>query len=170
MRHFFKKIKSPVGELTLVANDQYLIAVLWEIDKIESKESRVRLPAMELGKNHPILRQTETQLKEYFSGQRRNFELPLQFFSGTEFQTSVWRALQKIPFGKTRNYGQLAKTIARPLACRAVGAANGKNPISIIVPCHRVIGADGSLTGFAGGMKAKEFLIEFEKNRLALAS
>lgn len=108
-----------------------------------------------------VLRETAKQLNEYFSGKRRKFELPLKF-SGTEFQHRVWHALTEIPFGETRTYSQLARHIGNPAACRAVGLANGKNPIAVIVPCHRVIGADGSLTGFGGGLPRKEWLLGHE--------
>jgi methylated-DNA-[protein]-cysteine S-methyltransferase len=101
------------------------------------------------------------QLGQYFSGQRRKFELPLKL-QGTEFQRRVWNALTEIPFGETRSYSQLARRIGNPAACRAVGLANGKNPIAVIVPCHRVIGADGSLTGFGGGLPRKEWLLSHE--------
>jgi methylated-DNA-[protein]-cysteine S-methyltransferase len=101
------------------------------------------------------------QLKEYFAGKRREFDLPLRM-EGTEFQQRVWRELTKIPFGETRSYGQLAKRLNNPNGSRAVGLANGRNPIAIIVPCHRVIGADGSLTGFGGGIDRKEWLLTHE--------
>jgi methylated-DNA-[protein]-cysteine S-methyltransferase len=101
------------------------------------------------------------QLREYFAGERRAFDLPL-CLSGTDFQKLVWRQLTAIPFGETWSYGQLAKSLGNPSACRAVGLANGKNPIAIIVPCHRVIGADGTLTGFGGGLPRKEWLLTHE--------
>ena len=108
-----------------------------------------------------MLRETERQLAEYFEGDRKTFSLPLAFV-GTPFQQSVWRALLKIPFGETRTYGEIARALGQPTASRAVGAANGKNPISIVAPCHRVIGSSGKLTGFAGGLKAKAFLLRLE--------
>ena len=110
---------------------------------------------------HPILLETERQLSEYFAGQRTQFDLPLEP-RGTKFQIKVWQALREIPFGQTRSYLDLAKAIGSPGASRAVGAANGKNPLSIVVPCHRVIGADRSLTGFAGGLQAKAALLALE--------
>jgi len=103
-----------------------------------------------------------TQLAEYFAGDRRAFDLPVAP-RGSEFQELVWRALVEIPFGETRSYGQLARSIGQPTASRAVGAANGRNPIAIIVPCHRVIGATGALTGYAGGMAAKRWLLDHER-------
>jgi methylated-DNA-[protein]-cysteine S-methyltransferase len=102
-------------------------------------------------------------LHDYFAGKLKKFSLPLDF-SGTEFQKQVWRSLLTIPFGETRTYGQIARQIGRPKSVRAVGAASGKNPISIIAPCHRVIGSDGKLTGFAGGLEAKAFLLGLEKS------
>ncbi len=153
-----KTIPSPVGRLTLVASDAGLAAVLWEND------SPKRVPLIVTGQDakHPVLREAERQLKEYFAGKRTSFELPLDFH-GTDFQKRVWRALLKIPFGETRSYAQIARALGKPTAMRAVGAANGKNPISIIAPCHRVIGKDGQLTGFAGGLKAKAHLLALER-------
>lgn len=112
--------------------------------------------------DHPVLRQAAAQLAEYFAGQRQQFALPLDLGRGTEFQRAVWQALLSIPFGQTTRYGALAARIGRPRAVRALGAAVGRNPISIIVPCHRVIGADGSLTGYAGGLDRKTALLRLE--------
>lgn len=108
-----------------------------------------------------LLAETERQLREYFSGKRSRFELPLDF-QGTEFQKKVWSALLTIPFGETRSYTEIAVQIGSPNAVRAVGAANGRNPLSIVAPCHRVIGASGGLTGFAGGLAAKQWLLRLE--------
>jgi methylated-DNA-[protein]-cysteine S-methyltransferase len=153
-----KTIPSPVVRLTLVAGDAGLAAVLWENDS----PRRVPLPATSEDPRHPVLREAERQLKEYFAGTRTSFDLPLDFH-GTDFQKRVWKALLKIPFGETRSYAQIARAVGKPTAMRAVGAANGKNPISIIAPCHRVIGKDGTLTGFAGGLKAKAHLLALER-------
>jgi methylated-DNA-[protein]-cysteine S-methyltransferase len=150
-------MKSPVGRLTLVGNDQGLAAVLWEDDD----PSRVRLGAMKENASHPILIQAQQQLEEYFAGTRRKFTVKLDP-DGTAFQRKVWNALRTIPFGETRSYGQIADQIGSRRAVRAVGAANGRNPLSIIVPCHRVIGADGTLTGFAGGLEVKARLLALE--------
>ena len=109
----------------------------------------------------PVLCEGERQLAEYFAGKRRSFDLPLEP-RGTEFQKAVWRALCEIPYGGTATYGEIAVKIGNPKACRAVGMANNRNPIAIIVPCHRVIGADGRLTGYAGGLDKKEFLLKLE--------
>jgi methylated-DNA-[protein]-cysteine S-methyltransferase len=121
----------------------------------------VGLDAAKLDRRHPILLETERQLSEYFAGKRTRFAVPLEP-RGSEFQKRVWSALKEIPFGKTRSYLDLAKTIGLPKASRAVGAANGKNPLSIILPCHRVVGASGALTGFAGGLETKAKLLTLE--------
>ena len=153
MTLFYKEIESPVGKLKLVANSNALVAVLWE----REPPNRVKLDTARLDPQQPILLETERQLTEYFSGARTEFDLPLQP-DGSEFQKKVWQALREIPFGQTRSYLELAKALGSSKAARAVGAANGKNPLSIIVPCHRVVGADGSLTGFAGGIATKAAL------------
>lgn len=158
MTHAFKTIRSPVGELTLVAEARGLAAILWENDR----PGRVRLGALAADAAHPVLVETERQLREYFGGRRRAFDVPL-FFSGSAFQQRVWRTLLTIPFGETRSYGEIAHQIGNPAASRAVGAANGRNPISIIAPCHRVVGSNGKLTGFAGGLDAKKYLLELER-------
>ena len=150
---------SPVGALKLVASDRGLAAILWEDDD----PNRVRLGAMTERPDHPVLVETARQLDAYFAGTRTRFDLPLDFH-GTDFQRSVWAALLTIPFGETRSYADIARQVGRPTAFRAVGAANGKNPISIVAPCHRVIGTDGSLTGFAGGIEGKKFLLELESS------
>ena len=147
---------SPVGRLTLVASDEGLRAVLWPDD------DRVELGAETLdGRGHPILAGAAAQLDEYFQGRRTSFDLPLDL-RGTEFQVAVWQSLADIPFGATSSYGTQAEAVGRPRAVRAVGAANGRNPVSIVLPCHRVVGKDGSLTGFAGGLDAKRFLLDHE--------
>jgi methylated-DNA-[protein]-cysteine S-methyltransferase len=151
---------SPVGTLTLVARAGGLAAILWENDDPD----RVRLGATTVDDSHPVLVETERQLNEYFARRRTTFDLPLAF-AGTPFQQAVWAALLTIPFGETRSYGEIARQIGSPGASRAVGAANGRNPISIVAPCHRVIGANGRLTGFAGGLEAKAWLLEMERGR-----
>jgi methylated-DNA-[protein]-cysteine S-methyltransferase len=148
---------SPVGQLTLVARDDKLSAILWECERA----NRVRLGELREANDCPVLLETEHQLQEYFAGTRSTFELELDF-TGTDFQKQVWQALLTIPFGETRSYSQIARQIGNPNAVRAVGAANGRNPISIIAPCHRVIGASGGLTGFAGGLAAKRYLLALE--------
>ena len=157
MTYVFTIQPSPVGKLKLVASDKGLAAILWENDR----EDRVKLGAMTEQPDHPVLVETKRQLGEYFAGQRTAFDLPLDFH-GTDFQKSVWAALLRIPFGETRSYAEIARELGRPTASRAVRAANGKNPISIVAPCHRVIGTNGALTGFAGGLDGKAFLLELE--------
>lgn len=157
MTYSFKIMSSPVGLLTLIASDSALMAVIWEDDD----PKRVRVKSQTEDIKHPVLLEAERQLQEYFSGKRKSFSLKLDL-QGTEFQKAVWSELLKIPYGETRSYGELARKIGNAKASRAVGAANGKNPISIIVPCHRVIGSSGKLTGFAGGLLVKEKLLKLE--------
>ncbi|MGI4837809.1 MAG: methylated-DNA--[protein]-cysteine S-methyltransferase [Janthinobacterium lividum] len=162
--YYCKPLPSPVGVLTLVASDSGLTAILWEVER----PNRVRLGEMMPVDSHVVLDETARQLDEYFAGQRQRFELPLDFV-GTAFQQKVWQALLTIPFGQTRTYSQIAAQIGHPTAVRAVGAANGRNPISIVAPCHRVIGASGELTGFAGGLLAKQVLLKIEFGAGAVA-
>jgi len=150
-------IDTPVGSLTLLAGDAGLAAVLWENDDPD----RVPLGRLLRNASHPVIEAASAQLREYFNGRRRSFDLPLDP-AGTPFQKQVWHALRTIPYGQTRSYAQIARQIGRPSAARAVGAANGRNPLSIIVPCHRVIGSSGKLTGFAGGLKVKAQLLTLE--------
>jgi len=152
---------SPVGQLKLVANEHALVAILWD----NENPKRVRLAELIEEVSHPILLNTQQQLIEYFSGQRKVFDIPLDF-EGTDFQKKVWSALLTIPYGETRSYKQIAQQLGHEKAVRAVGAANGKNPISIIAPCHRVIGAGGALVGFAGGLDKKEILLRLELNNI----
>ena len=154
----YKTIESPIGKLKLVASDKGLVAILWEKDS----PRRVRLDELVADEQHPVLVETARQLGQYFAGKRKTFSIALDM-RGTRFQKDVWEALLAIPFGETRSYGQLAKQLGNPRASRAVGAANGRNPVSIIVPCHRVIGSSGKLTGFAGGLDAKAHLLGLEK-------
>jgi methylated-DNA-[protein]-cysteine S-methyltransferase len=155
-----KTLPSPVGRLTLIGGDAGLAAVLWENDR----PGRVKLEVLEEKPRHPVLMEAARQLKDYFAGRRTRFDLKLDF-RGTDFQKKVWKALLTIPHGETRSYAQIARQIGKPKAVRAVGAANGRNPISIIAPCHRVIGSNGALTGFAGGLDAKQLLLDLERPR-----
>ena len=153
-------MESPVGRLTLVASDAGLRSILW------STEDSPRVP---VGDNlnateHPVLGAARQQLEEYFEGSRREFDIPLDPI-GTEFQQQAWLALRQIPYGETVSYGQQAERLGDRNKARAVGAANGKNPISIVVPCHRVVGASGSLTGFAGGLDRKSWLLDHERRQ-----
>jgi len=154
--NFFHVIPSPIGDLTLVSNGEALTGLYlceqkggpdpdsgWQRDEVEFDA-------------------VAKQLAAYFAGDRREFDLPLAP-RGTEFQVKVWRELCRIPYGETISYGELARRIGQPAASRAVGLANGRNPIGIIVPCHRVIGADGTLTGYGGGLDRKKWLLEHEK-------
>ena len=147
---------SPVGPLFIAADAQGLRA-------IEFRDSRhpVRRGDDWRAGDHPLLRRVRTQLDEYFAGRRRGFDLPLSP-QGTPFQQAVWKTLASIPYGQTLSYAGLAARVGRPSAMRAVGAANGRNPLPIVLPCHRVIGADGSLTGFGGGLPTKQFLLKLE--------
>lgn len=163
MNHQHKIISSPVGKLTLIASEQGLAAILWEDDK----PKRVPVSRGEQADDHPVLLEAERQLNEYFQKSRTVFNLPLDF-TGTDFQKKVWDALLTIPFGETRTYSDIARKLGDVKAVRAVGAANGRNPISIIAPCHRVIGASGKLTGFAGGLENKAYLLQLEQNNPTL--
>ncbi|WP_165064373.1 methylated-DNA--[protein]-cysteine S-methyltransferase [Paludisphaera rhizosphaerae] len=157
MSYVYKTMRSPVGTLKLVASGAGLAAVLGENDN----PRRVRLGTATRDDHDPVLGKAERQLEEYFEGNRRTFSIELDF-KGTPFQKKVWEALLEIPYGETRSYGAIAAAVGEPKAMRAVGAANGRNPISIIAPCHRVVGASGRLTGFAGGLEAKAFLLRLE--------
>lgn len=156
MTTYFDTMKSPVGPLTLSWRDDALVGVYME-DQAHVDEG----PRREWVASKSALATAKEQLKEYFAGTRQKFELPLAA-AGTEFQEVVWGKLQKIPYGVTWSYGQLAKAIGNVNASRAVGLANGRNPIGIIIPCHRVIGANGTLTGYGGGIERKKWLLEFE--------
>jgi methylated-DNA-[protein]-cysteine S-methyltransferase len=155
------RLSSPVGTLTLIAGDTGLVAILWEDDA----PGRVRVGEAREDADHPILTAAATQLSGYFAGTRTTFDLPLDP-CGTEFQRAVWHQLSTIPHGETRTYADLARALGRPTATRAVGAANGRNPLSIVIPCHRVVGSNGTLTGFAGGIEAKRWLLAHEGARL----
>ncbi|HST44998.1 MAG TPA: methylated-DNA--[protein]-cysteine S-methyltransferase [Luteimonas sp.] len=149
-------LDTPIGPLFLAASD----AGLHRIEFALPRYPVARDPQWRDG-DHPVLARAVVQLRDYFAGTRRTFDLPLAP-SGTPFQRQVWDALSTIGFGQTWSYVQLARAIGRPAASRAVGAANGRNPLPIVVPCHRVIGAGGALTGFAGGLPTKEYLLHLE--------
>ena len=158
-------MKSPVGTLTLVATKVGL-SELW-FDKPAATD--VRRAIGRPSPKNPVLVDSARQLREYFAGKRTRFEIPLDL-AGTDFQRRAWLALLEIPFGETRTYADHASRIGRPRAVRAVGAANGRNPIAIVVPCHRLVGADGSLTGFGGGLRAKAWLLALEREGRADAA
>lgn len=151
-------IDSPVGPLTIVAGDAGLRAILWPDDD----PRRVRLGETTVDPAHPVVAAVVAQLAEYFAGERRAFEVPLDPV-GTEFQRAAWDALRTIDYGTTVSYGEQAARMGDRRKARAVGAANGRNPISIVVPCHRVVGANGTLTGFAGGVDTKAWLLAHEQ-------
>ena len=156
-------IPSPVGDLRLFASDAGLAAVLWKDDPgLHLRPGAI----IETGSNATLI-ETERQLREYFAGDRRAFQLTLDFH-GTDFQRRAWNALLTIPYGETRTYAQMAALIGQPTAVRAVGAANGRNPISIVAPCHRVIGSNGTLTGFGGGLENKAKLLALESAQAEL--
>lgn len=147
--HFYH---SPIGTLALGEEDGYLTRVSFQ-EKIETPH---------IMENTPLLEEAAKQLEEYFGGNRSSFSLPLKL-RGTEFQKKVWQALQSIPYGVTASYGEIAKQIGNPKGARAVGMANNKNPISVIIPCHRVVGSNGKLVGYGGGLDKKVFLLEMEE-------
>ncbi|QRK08218.1 methylated-DNA--[protein]-cysteine S-methyltransferase [Archangium violaceum] len=156
MTLFTTTMKSPVGPLRLYATEGALTGIY-----MENHKGAPVLVASER-EDHPVLLAARRQLEEYFAGERVSFDVPLEPV-GTPFQKSVWAVLREIPLGVTWSYGELARRLGRASAARAVGAANGRNPISIIVPCHRVVGTDGKLTGYAGGVPTKQWLLEHER-------
>jgi len=151
----YKTMKSPIGKITLVSSDEALIA-LYVGDELKPKMAFAKK-----NDSHKILLTAEQQLNEYFNGRRKKFDIPLGP-DGTEFQNKAWKALSKIPYGEIWSYGKQALYLKAPNAQRAVGGANGKNPIPVIIPCHRVIGSTGKLTGFSGGMQMKIYLLKLE--------
>ncbi len=155
-------VDTPIGALTLVAEDETLRGIYVEDQRHRPPDERFGHPD---DGNSVVLKEAERQLAEYFAGDRTAFDLPLAAV-GTAFQRRVWDALRAIPYGETVSYGELARRIGQPTASRAVGLANGKNPISIVVPCHRVIGSNGTLTGYGGGIERKQFLLALEGRRL----
>ncbi len=153
----YQDIDSPVGRLRLIADGEQLVGIWFE----HGRDAARNVAQLEQ-RNSPVLERTRRQLEEYFAGTRRDFDLPLDP-RGTEFQRRVWRRLTSIGYGETTSYGALARELGDPGASRAVGLANGSNPLPIVIPCHRVIGADGSLTGFGGGLPIKAALLELER-------
>ena len=153
----YKIINSPVGLLKIVVKNQTLVAILWDNEKI----GRVRLDQMVEDKNDSFILEVEKQLNEYFCCHRKRFDLSIET-EGTPFQQEVWKRLAQIPYGSTCSYKEIAQKIDRPKAVRAVGTAIGRNPISIVIPCHRVIASDGGLAGFAGGLDRKQVLLDLE--------
>ena len=154
-------LPTPIGVLTLVASERGLRAVIFESEKSERRFEG----ALTDDPRHPVLVDTVDQLEAYFAGDLKEFDLPLDLV-GTEFQLLAWRALATIPYGETVSYAEQARRIGRPSAVRAVGAANGRNPVPVVLPCHRVIGSNGSLTGFGGGVDTKARLLDLEQGRV----
>jgi methylated-DNA-[protein]-cysteine S-methyltransferase len=159
----YRIAESPIGDLTIFSDGEWITGIAFELERYPiDRDGAVASDA-------PVLIDCERQLAEYFGGWRESFDLPLRA-EGTNFQQKVWVALREIPYGETCSYGQLARRLGQPKAVRAVGHANGHNPIAIVVPCHRVIGSDGSLTGFGGGLPRKKFLLELESRQRSLLS
>ena len=153
MQTYRARHHSEIGPLEVVGNQKGILAITFGADEFETDRN---LPA--------LMAECLRQLTEYFKGRRQKFSIPL-VLEGTDFQKAVWRQLQKIPFGQTASYGDIARAVSSPRAFRAVGNANNKNPIPLIIPCHRVIGSDGKLVGFGGGIWRKEWLLEHEQNQ-----
>jgi methylated-DNA-[protein]-cysteine S-methyltransferase len=149
---YISHLETPIGTLEIKADEENIVSVLFLNDSIIETEN-----------TNAVIEICKVQLTEYFNGNRKEFDLPLKF-SGTDFQTKVWRQLQTISFGKTISYLQMAKNLGDPKCIRAAGTANGKNPFAIVVPCHRVIGSNGDLIGYAGGLWRKQWLLEHEGN------
>jgi methylated-DNA-[protein]-cysteine S-methyltransferase len=149
-------IESPIGPLTLIASHDGLCGVRFPNDPLRPETDGPVDP------DHPVLVEAARQLAEYFAGERQEFDLPLRP-AGTEFQLAAWRALTRIPYGRTVSYGEQARRLGLAGKARAIGAANGRNPLPIVVPCHRVIGADGRLVGFGGGLEVKAWLLDHER-------
>ena len=154
--------EAPFGVVTVVGSDLGIRFVLFSNDAHPKPLERLHISDTEI---HDSVNDAITQLQEYFAGSRHDFELPLDLH-GTEFQVAAWRALADIPYGHTASYGQQAASIGRPTAVRAIGGANGRNPVAIVLPCHRIVGADGSLTGFGGGIEVKKWLLDHEQSML----
>lgn len=169
MNHFYKTISSPLGMLTIIAHDTALVAITWMNEGMGEGVSKKKFPNAILKNNHPILLETTKELDEYFKGTRTNFTIQLDP-AGTDFQKAAWNFLRSIPYGETRSYTEQATAIGNKKACRAVGGANGANPIPIIIPCHRVIGQNGKLTGFAAGVDVKEKLLYLENKKIQKAA
>ncbi len=154
-------LQAPFGLLTVVASHRGVRYITFAEDA--HPKSYVGMDVHD-DSEHPVVASALMQLREYFAGDRTSFDLPLDL-QGTEFQVDAWNALAKIPFGSTVSYAQQAASIGRPKATRAIGSANGRNPVVIVLPCHRVVGADGSLTGFGGGLHVKSWLLDLEKQK-----
>jgi methylated-DNA-[protein]-cysteine S-methyltransferase len=158
--------EAPFGLVTVVGSGLGIRYVLFDNDAHPKPLEKLHISDTEI---HESVNDAITQLEEYFAGSRHDFELPLDL-QGTEFQVAAWNALAEIPYGCTASYGQQAASIGRPKAVRAIGGANGRNPVAIVLPCHRIVGADGSLTGFGGGIEVKKWLLDHEQSVLHSAA
>jgi methylated-DNA-[protein]-cysteine S-methyltransferase len=161
--YFSGVVTAPFGDVTVVASDLGVRYVMFSEDAHPKPLSNIDI---HVDPGHPVVKSTLDQLGEYFNGARTAFDVPLDLH-GTDFQVATWKSLSDIPYGKTISYGEQAASIGRPKAVRAVGGANGRNPIAIVLPCHRVIGANGSLTGFGGGIAVKQWLLQHERSVIA---
>lgn len=166
MKHYYE-YETVIGTICLVEEQQaitglYLLSSPLNADHRGKNSPGIATARSGESRETPLIKKAYEQLSEYFAGTRKEFELPLAP-KGTEFQKKVWTELQKIPYGETRSYGEIAASIGNPKACRAIGGANHNNPIMIMIPCHRVIGANGSMTGYGGGIRVKEYLLELEQ-------
>ena len=159
--HYYSNINSPLGELMLVADDSALTGLYFAgCDHVPAVIDDWTLDAQ-----HPVLQQTSKQLHQYFAGKRTSFSIPMRF-TGTDFQKRVWAEIARIPYGKTISYTHLAERAGTPHAIRAAGTTTGRNPVSIVIPCHRVVGKDGGMCGFAGGLQRKQHLLELERSKV----
>ena len=154
--------EAPFGVVTVIGSNFGIRFVMFSNDAHPKPLEKLHISDTDI---HDSVNDAVTQLDEYFAGSRRDFELPLDL-QGTEFQVAAWNALVEIPYGRTASYGQQAASIGRPKAVRAIGGANGRNPVAIVLPCHRIVGADGSLTGFGGGIEVKKWLLDHEQSIL----
>ena len=158
--------EAPFGVVTVIGSDLGIRYVMFNNDAHPKPLEKLHISDTDI---HDSVNDAVIQLDEYFAGSRRDFELPLDL-QGTEFQVAAWNALAEIPYGRTASYGQQAASIGRPKAVRAIGGANGRNPVAIVLPCHRIVGADGSLTGFGGGLEVKKWLLDHEQSTLRSAA
>lgn len=152
-------VDSPIGQLNLTSSNNYITGLYMEEQRHAPTDRDTWI------RNDPLFVEAVTQIEAYFAGALRTFDLPIKL-EGTEFQMRVWNELRTIPYGETMNYGRLARQVGNPKACRAVGLANGRNPVAIIIPCHRVIGVNGALTGYGGGLDRKKWLLGHERSQL----
>ena len=163
VQYFQSTVTAPFGVVTVVVSDLGVRYVTFANDAHPKSFAGMNIVT---GKSQPILDSVDEQLREYFAGTRRSFDVPLDLH-GTEFQVEAWQSLARVPYGKTASYAQQAASIGRPKAVRAIGGANGRNPVAIVLPCHRIVGSDGSLTGFGGGIEVKKWLLTHEEQVIA---